>query len=84
MSEASVIRCKMRVVSATYTKDASGEIDSETVNLGPVYDSDPSTENGKWSKWAPSANFSITINNKAAIGKLSNGHEYLVDFIPAS
>lgn len=79
-----VTRCKMKVSGATYTKDANGEIDSETVQLYAVYSGDANSENAQWSKWTPSASFSITINNPAAIGKLSQGHEYFVDFTPAS
>jgi hypothetical protein len=56
-------------------------VEQETVELSAVYSSDPNSENAKWSKWTPSASFSITINNPAAIGKLSRGHEYYVDFI---
>lgn len=84
MSEGSVTRCKMKVTGATYTKDVTGNIDSETVQLQAVYSSDPDSENGKWSKWTPCASFSITINNPDAIGKLSAGHEYFVDFTPAT
>ena len=81
--EGSVTRCKMKVMGCTYTKDQNGNIDSETVNLQAVYSSDPSSENAKWAKWTPSASFAITINNLEAIGKLSQGHEYFVDFTPA-
>ena len=80
-----VTRCKMKVQGCTYTKDANtGEIDSETVELSAVYSSDPNSENAQWSKWTPSANFRITIKNPAAIGKLSQGHEYYVDFTPVA
>ena len=41
------------------------------------------TENAKWTKWTPSASFDIQINNPDAMGKLSKGHEYFVDFTPA-
>ena len=79
-----VTRCKMKVNQVTYTKNQEGTVDSENVQLSAVYSNDPQAENNQWSKWTPSASFSITINNPNAIGKLSNGHEYYVDFIPVS
>jgi len=77
-----VTRCKMRVSEVLHVKNADGSTDSERVTLHAVY-GESGTENDQWSKWTPSANLSITISNPLAFGKLSNGHEFFVDFIPA-
>lgn len=76
-----MLRCKMRVNEVLQSKKADGSIDFERVKLSAVSGNDGS-ENGQWSKWTPSANFEIQINNPAAFGKLSQGHEFFVDFTP--
>jgi hypothetical protein len=81
--QAAVTRCKVRVQSVTRNMNADGSVESENVTLSAVYSSDPNNENAQWSKWTPCANFQLTINNPGAIGTLSKGHEYFVDFIPA-
>ncbi len=78
-----VLRAKLRVTEVLHRKNAEGGTDSEEVKLAAVYDSNPESENGQWSKWTPSASFAMTINNPDAFGKLSQGHEFYVDFIPA-
>ncbi len=77
-----VMRCKMKVQRVTQEKEADGSIQNERVELNAVYGTGD-TENAKWSKWTPSASFTITINNPAAFNQLSKGHEFYVDFIPA-
>jgi hypothetical protein len=80
--ETPVIRCKMKVDEVWQSKDAStGEVTQERVKLSAVYGN--TEENKDWSKWTPSANFEIYINNPAAMDKLSRGHEFYVDFTPA-
>lgn len=74
----SIMRCKMRVESVKHVKKSDGSTESEEVQLRAVYEG--SEENKQWSKWTPSASFLITINNPDAIGKLSSGHEFYVDF----
>lgn len=80
--ETPVIRCKMRVSQVLHVKDADGTTSQEQVKLQAVY-GDKGTANAEWSKWTPSANFDIYINNPQAFGKLSSGHEFFVDFTPA-
>ena len=74
------IRCKMRVNEVTHLKKADGSTEQERVKLLAVIGN--TDENKDWSKWTPSANFDISINNPNAFGKLSTGHEFYVDFIP--
>jgi hypothetical protein len=78
-----VIRCKMRVASVVHNKEADGSTSQEQVTLAAVYGKD-GTDNAQWSKWTPNASFVISINNPEAMGKLSNGHEFFVDFTPAT
>jgi hypothetical protein len=78
----SVLRCKMRVGQVTHVKNADGSTSQEQVQLTAVYGPEGSA-NADWSKWTPSANFTICINNPDAFGKLASGHEFYVDFTPA-
>jgi hypothetical protein len=72
----------MRVSEVLLSKTDDGSINQERVKLSAVYGQE-GTENAQWSKWTPSATFEIYINNPSAMGKLSAGHEYFVDFTPA-
>lgn len=75
-----MLRCKMRVAEVSHVKDSSGKTESERLILVAVYGD--TEENKQWSKWTPNANFTLTISNPDAIGKVSSGHEYFVDLIP--
>jgi hypothetical protein len=77
----SVMRCKMRVTEVLHVKAPTGAIESERVKLSAV--TNGNAENKQWSKWTPSAEFSIIINNPGAFNCLSSGHEFYVDFTPA-
>lgn len=79
-----VLRAKVRVSEVLHSKDADGSTEQERVKLTAVYSNDPESENAAWSRWTPSGTFELSINNPAAFGKLSNGHEFYVDFIPAT
>ena len=77
-----VLRCKMRVGEVTHVKDAEGLTSQERVTLQAVFGKE-GDENHQWSKWTPSAQFTIHIANPDAFNKLSSGHEFYVDFTPA-
>ena len=81
--DGSILHCKMKVTEVLLSKSAEGKIDQERVKLMAVYGA-AGTSNGEWSKYTPSANFEIHINNPDAFGKLSAGHEFFVDFTPAT
>jgi hypothetical protein len=76
-----VLRAKMRVESVLRNVEPDGSTSFELVKLRAVYGNNE--ENSKWSKWTPSGTLEIQINNPEAYGKLSNGHEFFVDFTPA-
>lgn len=75
------LRCKMFVNEVSRSMHPDGSVHSETVKLSAVMSG--SDENKEFSKWTPSAQFSIQISNPSAFGQLANGHEYYVDFTPA-
>lgn len=78
-----ILRAKMQVDEVTHSMNEDGGVDYERVKLRAVYGKDGS-ENAQWSKWTPAASFEITINNPDAFDRLSKGHEFYVDFIPAN
>lgn len=80
-TDMSTLRYKMRVQSVSHFLNEDGSTSQEEVNLSAVYGAD-GTDNAQWSKWTPSAQFKITINNPGAFNKLSKGHEFYVDFTP--
>lgn len=83
MNGTATLRCKMRVARVTRDIDGDGNVSSEQVKLQAVF-GHGDTENAQWSKWTPSANLEITINNPSAYGKLSVDHEFYLDFTPAN
>lgn len=78
-----VLRCKMRISQVTQSFNSDGQPESEQVKLRAVY-GDDNSENAQWSKYTPSANFEIYINNPDAFGVLRKDHEFYIDFIPAN
>jgi hypothetical protein len=71
----------MRVDQVLHVKNADGTTNQEQVKLRAVYGEEGSP-NAEWSKFTPSANFEIFINNPRAFNQLSQGHEFFVDFTP--
>lgn len=78
-----ILRCKMRIDQVTQSFNANGEPESEQVKLRAVY-GEGDSENAKWAKYTPSANFEIYINNPDVFGVLRKDHEFYIDFIPAN
>ncbi len=78
-----IVRCKMRVSEVSQSLDENAVITQEHVKLCAVY-GPVGSENAEWSKWTPTANFDIYISNPNAMGKLSKGGEFFVDFIPVT
>ena len=77
-----MLRAKFRLESITYVKDLAGETVLEQVKLSAVHSDDPESENAQWSRYTPNGHLEMDINNPAAFGHLSNGHEFYVDLIP--
>ena len=73
------MRAKMRVSSVIPAYE--GEvINFNAVSKNGMYDEDGSDENNTFSKFTPSANLSMHINNPKLFGKLKINEEYYVDF----
>lgn len=79
-----ILRCKLRVDSVTQKKAPNGDVEGEQVTLRAVYSSDQADPNYKWSRWTPAADFTMYITNPGAFGHLPQGHEFFVDFTPAT
>jgi hypothetical protein len=77
-----VLRAKVVVTSVKRSVNVDGNYSNEEIELSAV--SGNSEENKQWSKWTPSAQFKLQINNEAAFGKLPVGTQFFIDFTPAS
>lgn len=71
------IRAKFKVTSTSGDQATNG---GKTINLQPVYSSDPQSENYTWSQATPSGQIQLFISNPAAADAFELGAEYLVDF----
>lgn len=80
MVETTVVRCKLRVGEVAHIKAQDGSTTHEKVTLYAV--TGGSEENKTWAKYTPSAKMEMTIDNPSAMGLLSSGHEFYVDFTP--
>jgi hypothetical protein len=79
-----MVRAKMRCTEKTSRTSASnyGEakpVDTEEITLRPVV----GPGNEAWSRWTPSGEVKLTINNPAAVAQFEVGKDYFVDFTPA-
>jgi len=74
------LRLKMSVQSVKSSCNHLGEKDSEEIVLQAVY-GDEGSANKQWSKWTPSANLTMHVNNPAAFGKVLPGQFYFVDLV---
>lgn len=82
------MRAKMQVHGVREHKNAAGEVTQEDLILYPVgkdgaYPSDGSDEDNTFSRWTPSGECKLSIQNPALFGKLTIGSRYYVDFTPA-
>lgn len=59
------------------------EGDAETVTLNAA-NGKKDTANAQWSKWTPSGNLMMQINNPEAQGKFKPGAFYFLDFTEAA
>jgi hypothetical protein len=78
-----MVRAKFRVTEVTTSISnyggAAGTIESKRVKLSAVGDE----HNKTWSKWTPSGELTMTINNPAAFEQFKPGQCYFVDFVEA-
>lgn len=74
------VRAKFRVYSKTPTYDVDKNINGYTIHLGPVYDPDPNSENGRFYKYTPGGQITLSTVNVEAADQLDISKEYYVDF----
>lgn len=72
------VRAKFRVHN-TQPVDTSG---GHRIDMHPVYDSNPESENGKFFSFTPWGAISIGTVNPAVAAQLKPGTEVYVDFTP--
>ncbi len=68
-----------RTQSGSYGPTPTPPVDTEEVQFQAVM----GDENKEWSKWTPSGQVTMTINNPAALAQFEVGKDYFLDFTPA-
>ena len=76
------MRLKLQVSSVKRNANREGAIETEDIKLNAVYDDRKGSANKQWCEWTPFGDFSFTVSNPAALGKLLPGQFYFVDLIP--
>ena len=74
------VRAKFRVNTVRQHKGTDGTVYQEEIQMGPVYSSDPASENRAFWTATPSGNLSMYVNNTAVFGRFQEGQEYYLDF----
>lgn len=74
-----MIRAKIKIDNVRLDGDPKT---GEQISAGAVYSSDKTTENYSFSAATPSLNLQMYISNPGAFGKLIQGKEYYLDFVP--
>jgi hypothetical protein len=77
------VRAKFRVNLVTAYTDANGEAKGFRIDLAPVYDGNPESENGKFYSATPWGQITLGTMNPAAASQFTSGTEMYVDFTPA-
>jgi hypothetical protein len=78
------VRAKFRVSLVTPYLDTGGQASGWRINLTPVYDANPESENGQFYKQTPWGDIVLgTVNPKAA-ESFHSGAEMYVDFTPVN
>ena len=77
------VRAKFRVHNVTPFTDQTGKPNGYKVSLSPVYDSDPSSENGKFYQATPWGEIILGTMNPAAAEQFTPGSMFYVDFTKA-
>lgn len=76
------VRAKFRVNLVTPYLDVGGKPSGWRINLAPVYDSNPQSENGQFYQQTPWGDITLGTVNPAAAESFKSGAEVYVDFTP--
>ena len=79
----SKMRAKMKVSSVIPNSGDSQTLNFHAVSKSEAYGEEGLDENNTFSKFTPSANLSMLVNNPALMDKFIVGEEYYVDFTKA-
>lgn len=74
----STLRLKLLVSSVKKIVDAEGKISGEELEMNAVYGKEGSA-NAQWSKWTPSAQLRMTVNNPDAFDRVKPGDFLFAD-----
>ena len=77
------VRAKFRVNNVQPFTDQSGKPNGYRVDLAPVYDSNPESENAKFYSATPRGQITRGTMNPVAAAQFTPGAEFDVDFLPA-
>lgn len=77
------VRAKFRVHNVQPFTDQAGKPNGYRVDLSPVYDSNPDSENGKFYQATPWGQITLGTMNPAAAEQFLPGTEFFVDFTKA-
>jgi hypothetical protein len=77
------VRAKFRVNNVQPYTDQTGKPNGWRVELSPVYDSNPDSENAKFYSATPWGQITLGTMNPAAADKFLPGTEFYVDFTKA-
>lgn len=77
------VRAKFKVFSKTPTFNTDKEIEGYMLHMGPVYDSNPTSENGIFYRYTPGGLVTLTTVSLTAAAMFDVGKEYYLDFTPA-
>lgn len=78
------VRAKFRVNLVTPTFDRDGKVTSTRIDMAPVYDSNPESENAKFYNATPWGLITLGTVNPAAAEQLKLGAFVYVDFTLAN
>lgn len=77
------VRAKFRVNCVQPFTDQSGKPNGYRVDLAPVYDSNPESENAKFYSATPWGQITLGVMSPASAEKFTPGAAFYVDFTPA-
>jgi hypothetical protein len=77
-----MMRAKMQVRSVTTYGDTQQNVHMAAVTTQP-FGPNGESEDNTFARYTPMAELTMTINNPALLGKLTEGQKLYVDFTPA-
>lgn len=76
------MRAKFKVTKVETSGESSQNVTMMAVTDSP-FDKDGSSDDNSFSKWTPSGELRMCINNPALVGALKEGAKFYIDFTEA-